>query len=134
MKTRIKIGKSAMGNSPMYYPQYYSEGKHTVDSIATLIFFSVVIGVQWSLSAEQQTIVITAFIGVALAVLAYFSKGWRSIYFVSDHSYGIRGFCRPDMRQDNYSMSEYDAKRAIDNFIKRGSQPAPKDLNVINCP
>ena len=134
MKTRIKVGRSTMDGSPMYYPQYYSKGKHVGDAVATLIFFSVVIGVQWGLSAEQETIITTAVIGVAIAALAYSNKGWRAIYFVSDHSYGIRGFCYPDMRQDNYSMYEYDARLAIDNFLKNGHQQEPKDLNIINYP
>jgi hypothetical protein len=134
MKTRIKVGKSAMDSSPMYYPQYYREGKHVGDAVATLIFFSVVIGSQWGLSADQETIITTAVIAAALAALAYFNKGLRSIYFVSDHSYGIRDFCHPNMRQDNYSMYESDAKRAVDEFLKFGHQSMPENHNIINYP
>ena len=134
IQTRIKVGKSAMDKAPMYYPQYLSEGYNIYSALITIIFFSVLIGIQWFYSAGQMTIITTVCIGLFIAVWNYLPNGWCSIYFVSDHSHGIRGFCYPDMRQDNYSMDLYDARRAIDKFLECGHQPEPKDLNIIKYP
>lgn len=130
MKTRIKLGKSAMDNSPMYYPQYFSEGRNIGDVIGTLSLFAVFIGIMWLCGGGYRSFVTTSVIGTLTAIWSYFHTSWCSIYFVSDHGY----YHQIKMQWANYSMHKSHAELAIDNFLKNGQQSYPKDLNVINYP